>query len=61
MFGLLGIIIGPIVAALFITIWEIYGVAFKEYLPDVKAVMEKQPDALPPNPTVDEKPSESES
>jgi hypothetical protein len=35
MFGVLGIIIGPIVAALFITIWEIYGKAFEAYLPDV--------------------------
>nr|WP_321465493.1 AI-2E family transporter [uncultured Desulfobulbus sp.] len=35
MFGILGIIIGPIVAALFITIWEIYGKAFESYLPDV--------------------------
>jgi predicted PurR-regulated permease PerM len=35
MFGLLGIIIGPIIAALFITIWEIYGKAFEVYLPDV--------------------------
>lgn len=35
MFGILGIIIGPIVAALFITIWEIYGKAFEAYLPDV--------------------------
>ncbi len=35
MFGILGIIIGPIIAALFITIWEIYGDSFKEYLPDV--------------------------
>jgi predicted PurR-regulated permease PerM len=34
MFGLLGIIIGPIVAALFITVWEIYGDAFREHLPD---------------------------
>lgn len=57
MFSLLGIIIGPIVAALFITIWEIYGVAFKEYLPDVKIVMKKEPDDLPPV----EKPSENES
>ncbi len=39
MFGLLGIIIGPIVAALFITIWEIYGVAFKSYLPNVEMVL----------------------
>ncbi len=35
MFGLLGIIIGPIVAALFITIWEIYGDAFQDFLPKV--------------------------
>jgi predicted PurR-regulated permease PerM len=61
MFGLLGIIIGPIVAALFITIWEIYGVAFKDYLPDVKAVMKKQPDVLPPKTSVDEESPESES
>ncbi len=33
MFGVAGIIIGPIVAALFITVWEIYGVAFQEVLP----------------------------
>ncbi len=39
MFGLLGIIIGPIIAALFITIWEIYGDAFHEFLPDVKVVL----------------------
>jgi len=36
MFGILGIIIGPIIAALFITTWEIYGDSFKEYLPDVE-------------------------
>ena len=35
MFGILGIIIGPIIAALFITIWEIYGSVFREYLPEV--------------------------
>ena len=35
LFGVLGIIIGPIISALFITIWEIYGDAFSEYLPEV--------------------------
>ena len=35
MFGVMGMIIGPIVAALFVTIWEIYGVAFKDILPQV--------------------------
>lgn len=49
MFGLLGIIIGPIIAALFITIWGIYGKVFEEYLPDVgpiiRAARKKQVDA----------------
>jgi len=35
LFGAAGIVIGPIVAALFVTIWEIYGIAFKDYLPEV--------------------------
>ncbi len=33
MFGLPGFIIGPIVAALFVTIWDIYGTVFKDMLP----------------------------
>ena len=32
-FGVLGIIIGPIIAALFVTVWEIYGTVFKDVLP----------------------------
>lgn len=42
MFGVVGIILGPIVAALFITIWEIYGDAFHSYLPDVEVVLKKE-------------------
>jgi len=38
MFGIMGMIIGPIVAALFITIWEIYGVAFNDILPQVGSI-----------------------
>ena len=33
LFGAVGFIIGPIVAALFVTVWEIYGQTFKDYLP----------------------------
>lgn len=33
MFGMLGLIIGPILAALFVTIWEIYGRVFADLLP----------------------------
>jgi predicted PurR-regulated permease PerM len=41
MFGVVGIIIGPIVAALFVTVWEIYGVAFKDVLPTVSVAGSK--------------------
>jgi predicted PurR-regulated permease PerM len=48
MFGLLGIIIGPIIAALFITIWEIYGNVFHEYLPDVGPILKASRMPEPP-------------
>lgn len=35
LFGAVGIVIGPIVAALFVTVWDIYGAAFKDWLPPV--------------------------
>lgn len=35
MFGMAGLLIGPVIASLFITIWEIYGEAFKDVLPAV--------------------------
>ena len=35
MFGIAGIFIGPLIASLFITIWELYGIAFDDYLPEV--------------------------
>jgi len=41
MFGIVGFIIGPIIAALFVTIWEIYGTAFKDILPPVKGPLTK--------------------
>lgn len=44
MFGVAGIIIGPIVAALFVTVWEIYGVAFADVLPEVGALYMKPDD-----------------
>jgi predicted PurR-regulated permease PerM len=34
-FGVVGFIIGPVIAALFVTIWDIYGVVFREVLPQV--------------------------
>jgi predicted PurR-regulated permease PerM len=37
MFGVPGIILGPIIAALFTTIWDIYGITFQDVLPQVEA------------------------
>jgi len=33
LFGFMGFIIGPIIAALFVTIWEVYGEEFSDWLP----------------------------
>jgi predicted PurR-regulated permease PerM len=33
LFVLMGFVIGPIVAALFVTVWDIYEEAFKDFLP----------------------------
>ncbi|MCU0618117.1 MAG: AI-2E family transporter [Gemmatimonadaceae bacterium] len=35
LFGALGFIVGPIIAALFVTVWHIYGDAFSAWLPEV--------------------------
>ena len=35
LFGAVGFIIGPIIAALFVTVWDLYGEAFKSVLPEV--------------------------
>jgi len=45
MFGIVGVIIGPIIAALFVTIWEIYGQAFADILPDTGYVLRKKQEA----------------
>lgn len=46
-FGVVGMIIGPIVAALFVTLWEIYGIAFKDVLPAVTHPKEKKRTQIP--------------
>jgi predicted PurR-regulated permease PerM len=33
MFGAVGLIIGPVLAAVFLTLWDLYGVAFRDMLP----------------------------
>jgi len=48
MFGIVGVIIGPIVAALFTTVWEIYGVVFRDYLPAAARERAAESPAPPP-------------
>jgi predicted PurR-regulated permease PerM len=36
MFGIFGIFVGPIISALFMTVWEMYGETFGGYLADIK-------------------------
>lgn len=40
LFGIVGVIIGPIIAALFVTVWDIYGVTFKDVLPPVTVLQD---------------------
>ena len=40
--GLVGFIVGPIIAALFITVWDIYGNVFQAYLPEVGPLVTKK-------------------
>lgn len=48
LFGILGFMIGPVIAALFVAIWEIYGRAFAAILPTFAA--QSSPEPAPPQP-----------
>jgi predicted PurR-regulated permease PerM len=45
LFGVVGFIIGPVIAALFLTVWQIYAAVFREALPE--AVQTDETDAGP--------------
>jgi len=46
-FGFTGFIIGPIVAALFVTVWELYGEEFRDWLPSTAFRPHSGPVELP--------------
>ena len=52
MFGAVGVIIGPIVAALFVTVWEIYGEVFSDVLPEAAPLSIPRGGTPPPPPVV---------
>lgn len=37
MFGIMGLVIGPVLAAVFLTLWDLYGAAFADVLPEGRA------------------------
>jgi len=43
LFGATGLLVGPILAGLFVTVWEIYGEAFASYLPEVHLTRDNVP------------------
>ena len=67
LFGIVGFLVGPIIAALFVTVWDIYGTEFKEQLEDSNKlaesaipVEEDEAAPLPPESQCAEEPQESE-
>ena len=42
MFGVIGFVVGPIIAALFVTIWDLYGEAFHDFLPGLNSLKESK-------------------
>ncbi|MDX1502248.1 MAG: AI-2E family transporter [Thermoanaerobaculia bacterium] len=44
LFGAAGLIVGPIVAALFVTIWDIYGATMRDALTEQESVVEEPPE-----------------
>ena len=42
LFGIAGFIIGPIVAALFVTVWDMYGITFRDVLPEACLLLQLQ-------------------
>jgi predicted PurR-regulated permease PerM len=50
LFGAVGLILGPIIAALFVTVWDLYGAAFEDFLPPAPP---PPPSVAPPGRTPD--------
>jgi predicted PurR-regulated permease PerM len=46
LFGITGFVIGPLIASMFVTVWEIYGEAFRDVLPEPEPLSTTGP--LPP-------------
>ena len=47
LFGIVGFIVGPLIAAIFQTVWDIYGVAFKDVLPATYPIRSRKDRTIP--------------
>ena len=45
MFGVVGLVIGPVIAAVFLTLWQLYGMAFGDMLPPARSAPSPTEDA----------------
>jgi predicted PurR-regulated permease PerM len=52
LFGVTGFVIGPLIASMFVTVWEIYGEAFRDVLPEPEPLS-----TTGPTPPVEPRPS----
>jgi predicted PurR-regulated permease PerM len=43
LFGITGFVIGPLIASMFVTVWEIYGEAFRDMLPEPEPLSTTSP------------------
>ncbi len=52
LFGPLGFVVGPVVCGLFLTVWQIYGVAFRNILPPVESLKGGLPETIEEPPPI---------
>jgi predicted PurR-regulated permease PerM len=48
LFGMVGFVVGPLVASMFVTVWEIYGEAFRDVLPEPAPLSRTSIPSVPP-------------
>jgi predicted PurR-regulated permease PerM len=61
LFGITGFVIGPLIASMFVTVWEIYGEAFRDVLPEPEPLSTTAPaPPVAPIPMASDSPGEQD-
>jgi predicted PurR-regulated permease PerM len=53
MFGAVGLVVGPVLAAVCLTLWELYGIAFADVLPAGRVPRPRSEESANPDPLED--------